>query len=58
MSMSTIDDEKIDLDLRSEDCEEELFDGEKMRSVDTFVTTSRKEIPISYCYSREKRPSL
>lgn len=39
LSMSKTHDEEIDQDLRSEDEEEELSDGEKMRRVDTFVTT-------------------
>lgn len=52
--MSTAHDEEIDQDLRSKDEEEELFDGEKMRRVDTFVTTSREEIFISYCCFEEK----
>jgi len=54
--MSTAHDEEIDQDLWFKDEEEELSDGEKMRRVDTFVTTSRKETSISHCYSKEKCP--
>lgn len=56
LSMSTAHDEDIDQDLHSEDEEEELSNGEKSRRVDTFVATSRKEISISHCYSKEKHP--
>lgn len=54
--MSTAHDEEIDLDLRSEDEEEELSDGEKFRRVNTFVSTTRKEISINHYYSKEKHP--
>lgn len=54
LSMSMTHDEEIDQDLRSEDEEEELFDGEKMRRVDIFVTSSKREISINHCYSKEK----
>jgi len=54
--MSTAHDEEIDQDLRFEDKEKELCNGEKVRRVDTFVSTSRKEISISHCYSKEKCP--
>ena len=33
-----------------------MSDGKKMRRVDTFVSTSKREISISHCYSKEKRP--
>lgn len=55
LSMSTTHDEEIDQDLRFEDKEEDLPDGEKMRQVETFVITSRK-ISISHRYSKEKHP--
>lgn len=42
--------------MRYEDEEETLSDGEKMRRVDTFVFTSRREISISHLYSKKKHP--
>lgn len=56
LSMSTTHDEEIYQDMRSEDKEEELFDGEKVRRVETFVSTTRKAISINHCYSKEKHP--
>jgi len=56
LSMGMTHDEDIDPYLRSEDEEEELFDGEKVRRIDTYVSTNRKEISISHCYSKEKHP--
>lgn len=56
LNMSTAHDKETDQVMRFEDKEEELFDGEKVRKVDTFVSTTRKEISISHCYSKERHP--
>jgi len=56
INMSIAHDEEIDQELWYEDEEEELSNGEKVRRIDTFVSTSLKEISISNYYSKEKHP--
>jgi len=56
LSMSKAHDEDIDQDLHSEDEEKELSNGERIRRIDTFFSTSQKEISISHCYATEKHP--
>lgn len=52
--MSMAHDEEIDPYMMSEDEEKLLSDGENVRRVDNYVSTTRKEISISYYYSKEK----
>lgn len=56
LNMSTTHDDDIDPNLRFKDEEEELFDGEKVCRVETYVSTNRKEIFAIHCYKMDQHP--